>query len=103
MKLILCTAPVDKGEELANVLVREQMAACVNIVEKVRSIYVWKGQLCNEEEVLLFLKTPANKGSALCARLKELHPYEVPEIIVLDFRDDEGNPDYIEWVSAAVR
>ncbi len=103
MRLVISTAPVDKASELAHKIVGERLAACVNIVPKVRSIYTWKGAVEDDEEALMFIKTTADRVANLSARLKELHPYDVPEIVSLNINDNEGNPDYLAWVSDSVR
>jgi periplasmic divalent cation tolerance protein len=95
--VLLSTAPsMDKGAEIARALVGEKLAACVNLVPGVRSIYAWKGELCDEAEVLCVIKTRAERVEALRARLVTLHPYEVPELVVLDVSG--GHPPYLSWV-----
>ncbi|MCP4606416.1 MAG: divalent-cation tolerance protein CutA [Proteobacteria bacterium] len=103
MRLVISTAPVDKAGELAHKLVGERLAACVNIVPKVRSIYTWKGVVEDDEEALMFIKTTPDRVQALSTRLKELHPYDVPEIVSLNLNDNEGNPDYLAWIKDSVR
>lgn len=98
----LSTAPsVDKAAELARTLVEERLAACVNIVPGVRSIYAWQGAVQDEPEALCVIKTRRDKLDALRARLVALHPYEVPELIVLDIV--AGHAPYLAWLDAAVR
>jgi len=98
----LSTAPsMEKAEELARVLVGERLAACVNLLPGVRSIYTWKGELCDEAEVLCVIKTRRDRVDALRSRLPALHPYEVPELIVLEIAS--GHTPYLEWIDASVR
>jgi periplasmic divalent cation tolerance protein len=98
----LTTAPSEeKAAELARALVSEGLAACVNIVPGVRSIYTWKGEVQDEAEVLCVVKTRADRVEALRARLVALHPYEVPELVVLDVT--AGHEPYLEWVAGSVR
>ena len=90
---------VGSGEEaltIARTLVEEKLVACVNIVPRIRSIYRWKGEVCDEEEQLLIMKTRSNLFSGLQDRIRELHRYEVPEIISFPIAD--GLPDYLKWV-----
>jgi periplasmic divalent cation tolerance protein len=99
--VILTTAPtVDKAAEIARTLVAEKLAACVNLVSGVRSIYAWKGEICDEGEVLCVVKTRSDRVDALRERLCALHPYEVPEVLVLDVVD--GHLPYLSWVREVV-
>jgi periplasmic divalent cation tolerance protein len=98
----LTTAPsADKAAEIARVLVTEGLAACVNVVPAVRSIYAWKGEVVEDAEALCVVKTRADRVEALRQRLVALHPYEVPELVVLDV--DAGHEPYLSWVEASVR
>lgn len=97
----LVTAPSrEKAVELAKALVGEKLAACANLVPGVRSIYAWEGAVHDEEEVLLVLKTKAERFEALRARVVQLHPYTVPEVLRLDVA--EGHGPYLDWVRANV-
>lgn len=102
MRLVISTAPPEVAPIIARSLVEEKLAACVNIAPAGRSVYVWKGEVCDDEESVLFMKTTERVVGPLCERLKEIHPYDVPEIIVLDIRDDEGNFDYHAWLRESV-
>ncbi|MCE4614309.1 MAG: divalent-cation tolerance protein CutA [Desulfurococcales archaeon] len=95
--VVFITAPRDKAEELSRKLVEEKLAACVNIVNKVDSIYWWEGKVERDSESLLVLKTELGLLGKLAKKVKELHPYEVPEIIALPIIG--GNPDYLKWIS----
>jgi len=88
----------DKAAEIARVLVEEQLAACVNIVPAVRSIFRWQGQVSDDAETLGIIKTTRERFEALRARLVELHPYEVPELIALPI--ETGHAPYLDWVIA---
>ena len=101
-RLVIATAPADAAPRLARALVEEKLAACVNIVEGVRSVYAWKGEICDDAEVLLLVKTTAARVGELTARLEALHPYEVPEVVSMEIREGEGNPAYLEWIAACV-
>lgn len=89
------------AERIARALVEERVAACVNIVPGVTSIYRWKGAVEQEGEVLLVIKTMAAQLDALKARLLELHPYELPEVVVLPIGGGHGA--YLEWIAEQVR
>lgn len=99
-RLVISTAPPDVAPGLARALVEEGLAACVNVVPGVRSVYAWKGAVCDDGESLLLIKTTAARAGRLAERLRELHPYEVPEAISLEIRGDEGNPAYLAWLGA---
>jgi periplasmic divalent cation tolerance protein len=87
------------GRKIARALVSEGLCACVNVVPGVRSIYRWKGKLCDEGEELLVIKLPRAKLKALAKRLPELHPYEVPELVAVPVVG--GYAPYLEWVRAS--
>lgn len=96
--LLLSTFPnPDKAGEIARILVEEGLAACVNIVPTVRSIYRWEGKVTDDSETLALIKTTAERYDALAARLIGLHPYEVPELIA--FTIEGGHPPYLAWLA----
>ena len=88
------------GEEeavrIAKALVEQRLAACVNIIQPVRSIYRWEGKVCDEQELLLVAKTHMAQIAALMACVEELHSYEVPEVLAIPI--ESGFPPYLEWV-----
>ena len=88
----------DKAAEVVRTLVSEQLAACGNLVGPVRSIYRWKGEVQDEPETLAILKTTRDRFEAMRARLVELHPYEVAEVIALPV--EAGHAPYLAWVAA---
>ncbi len=83
---------------IAGTLVRESLAACVNQLPGVRSTYRWQGTVHTDEEVLLVIKTAADRFPALRERLLALHPYELPELVALPVTD--GHAPYLDWVRA---
>ena len=90
---------VGNGEEalsIARTLVEEKLVACVNMVPRIRSIFRWKGEICDEEELLLIMKTRSELYPALQNRIRQIHTYEVPEII--SFPVTDGLSDYLNWV-----
>lgn len=98
--LLLCNAPDTCAAELARTVVSERLAACVNLLPAVQSVYHWQGQLEDAREIPLLCKTTASAAAALMARLAELHPYDVPEILAWPVAD--GLPSYLSWVAGEV-
>ncbi len=98
LRVVLCTAPPDRAAELARAVVERRLAACVNIIPGLRSIYRWEGEICDDGESLLVIKTRAEVVADLAAALLELHPYDTPEVIALPIQQDEGNPAYLQWL-----
>lgn len=86
----------DEAFTISRTLVEEKLVACVNIVPQIRSIYWWKEEVCDDQEVLLVMKTPTTMFDSLQNRVRELHSYEVPEIVA--FSVEKGLPDYLNWV-----
>ena len=93
----LVTCPQNKAEQLASTLVERKVAACVNIIEKVISVYRWEGNIEKDQESLLVAKTNTITWDDFEASVKELHPYDVPEIISFDI--EKGNSAYLEWLN----
>jgi periplasmic divalent cation tolerance protein len=99
--LVLTTLAADAdAPAFARTLVEEQLAACVNVLPAMTSIYRWKGRVDQEREQQLLIKTAADKVEALAARLRQLHPYELPEFIILDA---EASTAYAEWIDDNTR
>ena len=96
--IVLTTFPADgDAEALARTLVTERLAACVNVLPPMLSIYMWKAAVENASERQLVIKTTSARITALQDRLKALHPYEVPEFLVVPI--SEGTPDYLSWLT----
>jgi periplasmic divalent cation tolerance protein len=93
---ILSTAAPEQAPLIAQALVRERLAACVNILP-VRSVYRWKSRVFDEKENLLIIKTREEKADAAIAAVKKMHSYDVPEIIVLPVA--KGYPPYLDWIA----
>ena len=83
----------------ARTLIEERLAACVTVHPRVRSVYRWQGVIAEDDEQLVMIKTTANRIDGLRARMRQLHPAEVPELVVLPVVD--GNPAYLAWVEEA--
>jgi periplasmic divalent cation tolerance protein len=93
-------APPD-AQKIARALVEERVAACVNIVPGITSIYRWKGAVEQEAELLLVIKTIGERVEQLKARLLQLHPYELPEVVVIPIVG--GHQAYLDWLAEQVR
>lgn len=98
--MVTCANSAD-AETISNRLLEERLVACVNIAGRIRSLYNWQGAVARESESLLLMKTCGDRFDELSRRIKELHPYEVPEIIAMPVT--VGNPDYLEWVRESTR
>ena len=88
------------ADKLALQLVERRLAACVNIVGPIRSVYRWKQKISNEQEYLLVIKTTAEHAAQLRSAFKELHPYELPECVELAVQG--GSEDYLAWLAGEV-
>jgi len=96
--IILTTLPLDlDADQFARVLVDERLAACVNVFPAMRSTYSWNGAVDVADERQILIKTTRPRLEELRARLNELHPYELPEFLVIE--PAEGSPAYLAWLS----
>lgn len=99
--VVLVTAPDEPAARaVADVLLSRRLAACVNIVPGLSSLYVWKGERQDDSECLLLIKTTQDRFPQLAAAVRETHPYEVPEIIALPIV--AGDADYLKWIDENV-
>lgn len=96
VKVVIVTAPKGDGERIARELLESRLAACVNIVKGIRSYYWWEGSINVDDEDLLVIKTSEESLDALIRKVKEIHPYSVPEVLALSV--EKGNESYIRWV-----
>jgi periplasmic divalent cation tolerance protein len=94
--VISTVGTIREGERISRILVREGLAACVNIIPRVKSIYSWKGKVCEEKEALLVIKTVRPRIDKIIKNIKALHTYEVPEILV--FKAEKGEKSYLNWL-----
>ena len=97
VRAVLTTAPsAEVGGLIARTLIEERLAACVNVIPGVRSIYRWEDDIQDDPEVVLIIKTQADRCEALAARIEALHPYDVPEVLVLPAVG--GSVPYLRWI-----
>jgi periplasmic divalent cation tolerance protein len=99
VRIVFCTIDsADAARKLARRLVQDRLAACVNIIENVTSVYKWEGRIEEDAELLLVIKTQDSRLQELMDRISEIHPYDVPEI--LSWPVQKGSKAYLEWVVA---
>ena len=101
--VVLITAPSKEvGVKISETLVEKKLAACVNIVSPINSLYIWQGKVINDEEVLLIVKSKEELfENELIPAVKSVHPYEVPEIIALPII--MGSKDYLDWIQSETK
>ena len=97
-----CTCPdADSATRLADALVGERLAACVSVVPGLRSVYRWQGAIERSDESLLLIKTSRDRLDLLTTRVRDLHPYELPEVVAVEVAG--GLSTYLDWVAEATR
>jgi periplasmic divalent cation tolerance protein len=101
-RIVLSTAgSEEEAQKIARHLVEHQLAACVNIVPKIESIYRWQGKVESSREWLLLIKTTAERFPAVLDAVRQLHSYELPECIAIGVED--GSAEYLEWIERCVK
>lgn len=101
-QLVLTTCPNEQvAKTIAQQLVQEKLAACVNIAPNLLSVYRWDNKIQCDNEVQLFIKTSSEKFTLLNARINELHPYDVVEVIVLNIQ--QGDKHYLNWITKSLQ
>jgi periplasmic divalent cation tolerance protein len=99
--LVLTTAGSEnEARKLAHAMVERKLAACVNIVPRIQSVYLWEGRVESAEECLLIIKTTRNAEQQVRTTIKELHSYQLPECLAIEV--DGGSNEYLQWISASV-
>lgn len=99
--IVHCSCAADgSADSIAKALVEERLAACVSVLPGVRSTFRWEGETHTDDEVLMLIKTSRERYPAMAARLLELHPYELPEIIAVDV--SVAHAPYAAWVESQV-
>jgi periplasmic divalent cation tolerance protein len=94
--VLMTAASDDEANRIAELLVEKKLAACVQILPPMRSVYLWKGEIARDEELLLLVKTLRSNFPALESEVRAIHSYETPEIIALEIK--EGSADYLNWL-----
>ena len=95
--VVYCTVPnKTTAKEIANTLMRHKLAACVSMIENVKSVFSWDGEVCEEKEILLMIKTRRANYGKIKIYIEEVHPYTVPEVIALPIVD--CSEDYLKWL-----
>jgi periplasmic divalent cation tolerance protein len=101
-RIVLCSAgSEDEARKIARHLVEQRLAACVNIVPRMESIYRWQGKLESSGEWLLLIKTTVERFPAVRDAIRDLHSYELPECIAISIED--GSSGYLEWIAQSVK
>lgn len=90
----------EQADQIARELLRRRQAACVNVVPGLRSLYRWQGKICRDSELLLLIKTLDGDFDGVAATIRELHSYELPEILA--FPVGRGEPRFLDWIAASV-
>ncbi|GLX78969.1 divalent-cation tolerance protein CutA [Thalassotalea insulae] len=99
--VILSTCPSQEvAEQIADTLVKENLAACINILPQITSIYQWQGKIERDQEVQLLIKTKVELFPVINDRITQLHPYDVPEVIALDIT--QGSHAYLQWIDESL-
>ncbi len=101
MVVLVTAGDDDEATRIAHSVVSEKLAACVNMISPIRSVYSWQGEVCDDREILLIMKTRTDRFPELRERIGKLHSYDVPEILAFSVSD--GATDYLNWVRAATR
>ena len=98
--VFITVSSFEEGEKIAKALINEKLAACINIIDRLKSVYWWKGEVEESSEALLIVKTRTDLFNKLVDRVKELHSYTVPEIIALPII--MGYKGYMDWLDSSV-
>lgn len=101
-QVVLCSCPDDEcAKRLATLIVKNKLAACVNIMSNMNSVYIWQEELVTESEVLLMIKTTSGLFGELQKLINDVHPYDVPEIIALNIQ--QGDKHYLDWITESLK
>ncbi len=95
--IYITTGSIDEAKMIGRALVEEKLAACSNIISPIQSIYSWQGEICNDKEALMILKSRKKLFKKIVKRVEELHSYDVPEIIAIPII--EGSSKYLSWIN----
>lgn len=94
----ITTKNKEEARSIGKKLIQEELAACINIVDGMESMYRWEGKIVEEKECVLIAKTHYSKMKILTKRIKELHSYDCPCVLSITLTENEGNKDYLEWL-----
>ena len=101
-QIVLCNCPdAAVANNIAKRLVNDKLAACVNIVPQISSVYMWQDEVVDEQEIMLLIKSKQTLFNDIEALINQLHPYDVPEVISLDIT--KGNAPYLQWLNESVK
>ena len=96
--VIYCTVPSKQdAKSIAKILLTQRLAACINIIDKVQSVFSWHDEICEEKELLMIIKTKALLFDRVKQAIKLIHPYNIPEIIALPI--ENADREYLEWIN----
>lgn len=101
--IYITTKDRDEAISIGKVLVEKKLAACVNIIDNMESIYRWKNEVVSEKETILIAKTTYSNVGLLTKKVKELHSYDVPCVITFNISEQEGNSEYLDWIAGSVK
>lgn len=96
--LYITTKNLEQARYLGRLIIEQELAACVNIIPKMHSIYRWDGKICEDEEAILIVKTHTSKSLAVTKLIKKEHTYDCPCVISIPLTEDEGNEEYLKWL-----
>jgi periplasmic divalent cation tolerance protein len=99
--IIVTASNEDEAVRIARILLEEELVACVNIHQKVRSLYWWEGKIQDENETMMIIKTRREHVEMIVKKVKEVHSYTVPEVIALPIID--GSDDYLRWIGEVTK
>lgn len=103
MNIVVLITAKNKREanKISKSLLDDKLIACANVIDGIDSLFWWKGKVCREKEVLLVIKSTKSKFKKIVSAVKNIHSYDVPEIIALPIID--GNPDYLKWIKDSTK
>jgi periplasmic divalent cation tolerance protein len=99
--VLITASSQEEAQKIARTMVEERLFACANIVSPIQSIYHWQGKICDDKEALIIAKTKTGLFPSVVKRVKELHSYQVPEVLFLPVV--QGSEDYLNWVGTETR
>lgn len=101
LKIVLCSCPAADAPNWARQLVEQKLAACINLIPGVQSVYRWEERICEDPETLMVIKTADNQIEALKSALIALHSYDLPEFLALNIDEVHSHHPYLDWVNAS--